>query len=298
MLWDECAPRRAIVRGASQAYELTIAVSLMRVFSVSHWERAMAELIVSSEGLVELASEREGSPADVYEILAQHQRQEEWNRREMMEGLQTWANRFVVEFKLDIPEVVLCVDVLPSSRYGHFRNGHNGFGLKGEVAINARYLTPDIPLWEVLGTLLHELLHAWQQAHGTPGKRNHHNAEFRAKAFELGLIIDRRGLGGYAAESRFKDLLRGVGVVVPEHELLPPARRPRGESKLKKWSCGCTNVRVAVADFRAMCLKCGNEFRRDSAGSNSGEADVRSNNATSVNEVRLIPMTGFGHRPN
>jgi len=49
----------------------------------------MAELIVSSEGLVELdcgqcdefqASEREGSPADVYEILAQHQRQRKTKR--------------------------------------------------------------------------------------------------------------------------------------------------------------------------------------------------------------------------
>ena len=32
------------------------------------------------------------------------------------------------------------------------------------------------------------------------------------------------------------------------------------EGKLKKWSCGCQNVRVAIADFSATCNKCGNEF--------------------------------------
>ena len=31
-------------------------------------------------------------------------------------------------------------------------------------------------------------------------------------------------------------------------------------SKLKKWTCGCTNVRVAIDDFQAKCLKCGNKF--------------------------------------
>jgi len=37
----------------------------------------------------------------------------------------------------------------------------------------------------------------------------------------------------------------------------------RGESKLEKWTCGCTYVRVAVADFQALCLKCGKVFSRN-----------------------------------
>jgi hypothetical protein len=35
---------------------------------------------------------------------------------------------------------------------------------------------------------------------------------------------------------------------------------PKGKSKLKKWSCGCTNIRVAVRSLEAKCLKCGNKF--------------------------------------
>lgn len=198
----------------------------------------------------------------IYGLLARHQRDESWDRRELVAGLQAWAARFIEEFKLDVKQIALCVDPLPCNRYGHFRQGHNGFGLRGEIAINARYLTRE--LWEILGTLLHELLHAWQEEHGTPSKRNHHNAEFQAKARELGLIVDRCGLTGYTASSPFKALLRECGVRAPAHEVVAPKARPRGESKMKKWTCGCgTNVRVAIADFRARCLKCQREFKRE-----------------------------------
>jgi hypothetical protein len=218
----------------------------------------MNELIEITDG-----GDLDAATQTIYSVLAKHQRDEAWGGQEMIAELQTWADRFIVEFKLDIGDIALCIDQLPSNRYGHFRHGHNGFGLRGEIAINARYLTDKRELWEVLGTLLHELRHAWQETHGTPGTRNHHNAEFQAKARELGLIIDRRGVTGYAANSPFKELLRQCGVSVPNHEIKAPTARPRGDSKLKKWTCGCTTARVAVADFRARCLKCGNEFKRD-----------------------------------
>ena len=203
----------------------------------------------------------------IYPLLADHQRSEEhWAGQTLNAELQTWVNRFNVEFKLDIPEIVLCLDPLSISRYGHFRYGYNGFGLKGEIAINTRYLTDQRSIWEILGTLLHEMLHAWQQVYGTPGKRNHHNAELRRRAATLGLVIDRRGVTGYSAESPFKELLRQYGLAVPETDILPVTRRPPSKSKLKKWSCGCTNVRVAIADFRARCLKCQQEFRPNERG--------------------------------
>lgn len=198
--------------------------------------------------------------SSIYSELAKHQQTESWSWRDVMAVLQTFADHFNVEFKLDIPEVSLCLDRLDCHRYGHFRYGHNGFGLKGEIAINSRYLEGNRPFWEVLGTLLHELLHAWQQAHGTPGKGNHHNAEFRAKAQELGLLVDKRGVTGYAERSPFKDLLMTFGIETPSNASWPAVSPVRGQSKLKKWSCGCTNVRVAIADFQAQCLKCGQAF--------------------------------------
>ncbi len=177
----------------------------------------------------------------VYDALALHQGAEAWAHRELAAELRGWADIFDSEFKLEAPEISLQIDRLSARRLGHFRYGHNGFGLKGEVAINERYLRRQQP-HDVLGTLLHELLHAWQQAHGRPGRRNYHNKEFREKARGLDLVVDERGYTKY----------------LPEQP--PPVVRVRGQSKLKKWSCGCTNVRVAVAEFRAVCLRCGAEF--------------------------------------
>ena len=77
----------------------------------------------------------------IYEVLGKHQREEPWRERETMAFLQAWTEHFIVEFKLDIPHVALCVEHLPANRYGHFRPGHNGFGLQGEIAINSRFLT-------------------------------------------------------------------------------------------------------------------------------------------------------------
>ena len=200
---------------------------------------------------------------EVYLVLAQHQTAEQWNGRAFVAVLLTWAVRFNVEFKLDIPELALCLERLPCNQYGRFRYGHNGFGLKGEIAMNTRYLIGHRAFWEILGTLLHEMLHAWQQAHGTPGKRNHHNAEFRQKAATVGLLIDERGVTGYAARSPFKELLAAHEVTTPVEEILPRAPLEPGKSKLNKWSCGCTNIRVAVSDLQAQCLKCGQLFRQE-----------------------------------
>lgn len=198
----------------------------------------------------------------IYRGLADHQVTETWFGRPLMETFQIWADRFNVEFNLEIPEVSLAIDWLRCSVYGHFRGGHNGFGLKGEIALNVRYLFGQRESWEVLGTLLHELLHAWQQAHGKPGKNNYHNRQFRDKAKSLGLLIDKRGVTGYAAESPFKDLLRRFDVDVPFFEVPLPKEKVKGDSKLKKWSCGCINVWCAKAELDARCMKCGQRFQR------------------------------------
>jgi len=204
----------------------------------------------------------EGRPGSggIYDILAQHQVTAAWRHRELAAELHRWAVILNAEFNLGVSEVALRVDWLSLRRLGHFRPGHNGFGLKGEIAVNERYLQCREP-WQILGTVLHELLHAWQQEHGQPGKPPYHNKQFRDKALQYGLVIDEDGVTQYLAVSRFKDLLIRYGVHMPEQPL--PAQRRKGGSKLKKWSCGCgVNVRVAIADFQARCLKCESLFIR------------------------------------
>ncbi len=197
----------------------------------------------------------------VYPVLAAHQVSEPWEFQDLSRDLHRWTQIMNFRFKLEVQQVSLRVDFLSARCLGHFRHGHNGFGLRNEIALNRRYLDRR-EYWQVLGTLLHELLHAWQEAHGQPGKWNYHNVQFRRKAAEYGLIIDEEGHTEYEPNSPFMDLLRECGVQIPDLPQ-PLGQRPRrGGSKLKKWSCGCTNVRVAVADFRAQCLRCHNLFVR------------------------------------
>lgn len=203
-----------------------------------------------------------GSEETVYQVLAIHQRREEWSHRDLLSFLQEWSVRFSVEFELDIAELALRVDVLPRSCLGHFRPGHNGFGLRSEIAINAIYLR-QLTTWEILGVLLHELIHAWQYAHGTPSDGNHHNAEYRRKAESFGLNIGRRGSTGFSAFGKFRDLLGRHGMEMPEGEIPARERRVKGDSKMKKWTCGCgINIRCAVAELRAQCLTCGQLFNK------------------------------------
>jgi hypothetical protein len=199
----------------------------------------------------------------VYVALSEHQTSHPWDKQSLFQELHRWAGIFDSHFKLKVPQFAICVDHLHPRRYGHFRSGPNGFGLSSEIAINETYLG-ERQFWEVLGTLVHEQLHAWQRAHGKPGKGNYHNQAFRTKAESLGLIVDQHGYTQYRRPSPFTELLERCGIKVPDlpTPTLTP-RRARHSSNLKKWSCGCTNVRVAIPDFRALCLKCGSQFERE-----------------------------------
>jgi len=213
------------------------------------------------------SKEQNPPPVDdkaVYQALAAHQQaQADWHYRDILLELQRWHGIFQCELRLELPPVALCIGPTRSNCYGYFRPFHNDFGFRREIKINRDPLLARMAkgeFWAVLGTLLHELLHAWQAFQGKPGSGNYHNVQFQTKASEYGLLVDARGYTEYAPVSLFMDLLKKHGVHVPE--LLTPILRERGESKQKKWSCACTNVRVAVAHFRAVCLNCSREFVR------------------------------------
>jgi len=187
---------------------------------------------------------------------------EDWRFRPLLAELHTWAERFCVQFKLETPVPAIVVERL-RGRFGHFRPGRNDWGVNFEIAIDEHRATSE-PFWPALGTLLHELLHLWQEVHGAhPGhfSFSYHNKEFCEKAATLGLIVDRRGHTFYATgNSPFLDLLKKYGVNVPP---LPPLEKQQaplgrlGSSKSKLWECGCpVKVRVAIPNFRARCLVC------------------------------------------
>jgi len=211
--------------------------------------------------------ERDTEPINL--DLKKHQvTADDWEYHALVADLHTWAARFCGEFKLQTPVPALAVERLRRDVLGHFRPGRNGWGLKWEVVIDKNHATSS-EYWQVLGTLLHEQLHIWQDALGTqPSRSNHnyHNRQMRSKAASLGLIVDRWGHTRFAPDhSPFLEILKKHGVKVPA---LPPVEDQEapaqhlGTSKLKLWICDCpVRVRVAVRNFRARCLVCGAIFR-------------------------------------
>src|ERR1041385_2195748 len=135
-----------------------------------------------------------------------------WNFQPVASDLHKWAERYIFEFKLQIGVPALLIERL-KGRYGHFRGGRNGFGIVDEIGIDESHVRQS-PYWRVCGTLLHELLHAWQEHHGKPGRRNYHNDQFRKKALALGLQIDQRGFTQYIpGDTPFLALLKKYGIV-------------------------------------------------------------------------------------
>jgi predicted SprT family Zn-dependent metalloprotease len=207
----------------------------------------------------------------INEQLREHQSSsDDWDRHSLLKELHLWTKRFILEFKLKTGVPAIMVDHLHRNCYGSYRHGRNGFGLRNEIAINQSYLD-ERKFWEVLGTLLHELLHAEQEQSGKPGKYNYHNKAFRERAKYFGLIVNQTGLTEYTPPpSPFWSILAQYGIELPDTPLTlivapPPTDKP-GKSKLKLWICKCTpkpvRVRVAIKDFQARCLKCGEQFEQ------------------------------------
>lgn len=186
-----------------------------------------------------------------------------WQYSCLARELHHWVEIFDSEFKLELFDY-------PVIRFAPLRNAYAGYmaergdlGTKDNIIFNTNELPRDLP--PLLATLCHELIHFWQRYHGRPARGNYHNAEFRRKAHACGLVVDDSGCHtGYT--DTFTAVLAKYGLetgplfdeqVVSQPRLHGATRR---DLKMKKWSCGCTNVRCATK-LEATCQRCGAMFR-------------------------------------
>lgn len=210
------------------------------------------------------------SPESINKELMHHQiSTEDWGHNSLVKDLHLWAERFIFEFKLKTTTPAIMIDDINHNWYGRYTHGRNGFGLRNEIAINEIYLHQQ-EYWKILGALLHELLHAEQEQTGKPGSRNYHTKPFRDRAETYGLIVSPSGYTQYSpAPSPFWDLLEKYGIksegYLPPSQAIPESPVKTSKSKLKLWICQCkpqpVHVRVAIRDFQAKCLKCGQMFK-------------------------------------
>lgn len=85
------------------------------------------------------------------------------------------------------------------STYGYFSSERfvhrDGVSTTDEIAINPSYFAV-VPIGEILQTIVHEMVHAWQFRFGQPGRRGYHNQEWAEKMESIGLMPSSTGQPG------------------------------------------------------------------------------------------------------
>ncbi len=191
----------------------------------------------------------------------------DWDFSTLAGELYWWVDFFNMTFFKDepLPLSVISFSKDKITTRGYYRTGHNGLGIKETIVLNRVHFGQH--LWKTLATLLHEMTHAWQKSYGTPSTTWYHNKEYRLKLALFGIKCDPSGRHTHLGDP-FVFLLKKHGISFADlkknQNHIGPTPSRRGFSKLKKWSCGCTNVRVAVKNFSARCLKCHNNFTKPS----------------------------------
>lgn len=136
-----------------------------------------------------------------------------------------------------------------------------------EINITAEELGRDVE--DILETLLHEMVHLdnWTQGISDCSVQQYHNKRFKVACDKIGLNCERtkHGWSLTSLTPALKALIRAAKPQSAAFKMfrlsfLPGAKAASQGTRLKKWSCGCTNVRVAVADFDAVCNNCGGHF--------------------------------------
>lgn len=203
--------------------------------------------------------------SNIYDEMRDYQQRKDVPLSQLRRALNETAFGMISFFDLKIDEFVIGIGKLPANAFGAYRIGVNHLGLKAEITIGEHHIRDCLEHgneWDIYGTLLHELLHAWQYVHGKPSKPPYHNCEFRQKSLECGLLVDERGIQQYDPDSPFFALLERESIFFPP---IPEPKRfkKKGKSTLKKWVCSCNPpqiVRVGKAEFAARCLRCNADF--------------------------------------
>ena len=210
------------------------------------------------------------------EIMENELSSSDWEHNELAWELIWWVYFFNAYFfkGQPVPIPALTFEKTRINNLGYFRVGLNDWAVRNQINLNKLYLNR--PLFEVLATLLHECVHSWEFTYIPPEKRTkswYHSKAFRDKMAELGILCNNNGIhAGLDYKGKFFRTLKQhavefnvIDIIISDGRKVIPidtGAKKKGQSKLKKWTCGCTNIWVAVQDLKAECHKCRNRFER------------------------------------
>jgi hypothetical protein len=131
-----------------------------------------------------------------------------------------------------------------------------------EITITAEHLRG--PAESIAGILAHEMVHYANQLAGVRdcSSNQYHNKYFKERAESIGLVVTK-GSRGWSSTANGPELLERIQALRLDPDAFSLFRKAREKqkapTKMKKWSCGCTNIRAAVT-VEARCLQCGRDF--------------------------------------
>jgi hypothetical protein len=154
-----------------------------------------------------------------------------------------------------------------------------------EISLNPAYLKHREPR-DVASTLVHEMVHCWQQEHGAPSRRGYHNAEWAAKMESVGLMPSSTAApGGARVGYRVSHYVIEGGPFAVAYERMPSefllpwlcwehrgrgAKKPRAASKVKFTCEGCGANAWGRPGLRLVCGDC--ELAMDDARATDGDS--------------------------
>ena len=137
-----------------------------------------------------------------------------------------------------------------------------------EISLNPSWLALRKPI-ETASTLVHEMVHCWQQESGKPGARGYHNAEWAARMKEVGLYPSSTGApGGKETGFRMTHYIVEGGAFAKAFRKLPKqalpwlafdgtdAKKPRTSSKVKHTCPECDANAWGKATLNLVCGDC------------------------------------------
>lgn len=148
-----------------------------------------------------------------------------------------------------------------------------------EISLNPAHLATRSPR-DIASTLVHEMVHCWQQEHGTPSARGYHNQQWAQKMLEVGLVPSATGTpGGARVGFKMSHYIEEGGAFsraynkMPKAHLLPwsswepdgPRRKkaPSARSKVKYTCPACGANAWGKPELRLVCGEDGKRMRAE-----------------------------------
>lgn len=124
------------------------------------------------------------------------------------------------------------------------------------------------PTREILATLLHQMVHYACYLLGQPHQvGSWHTNTFKDTAWQVGLLVEQDGSLGFSKEvgllDKAKQAIAAIKIDESVFDLYRKEAQQQQQQKkrtMRKWSCGCTNIRAAVI-VHATCSSCYSRFK-------------------------------------